>query len=89
MFDANEEKACRRLIELTLEEDLGPGASPDADMAYSKLLSYGVQYVVVGELERAYFPTGVAKWAAERGRLWDIVYDNGGVQIYQLRPDDR
>ena len=32
MFDAAEETACRQMIELALEEDLGPGASPDADI---------------------------------------------------------
>jgi uncharacterized membrane protein len=61
--------------------------SPDADLAYQTLRRYGVQYVIVGELERAYFPRGEAKWAAQRGRLWDLVYENPGVQIYQLRND--
>jgi YYY domain-containing protein len=58
----------------------------DAAVAHRILRYYGASYVVVGPLERAYFPNGTAKWAQGVGRYWTRVYDNGGVQIYRVLP---
>ena len=60
-------------------------ASPDPALAARTFARYGVKYFVLGELERAYFPGGASKWEAQRGILWDVVYENPGVQIYQVR----
>ncbi|HSF62516.1 MAG TPA: DUF2298 domain-containing protein, partial [Gaiellaceae bacterium] len=57
----------------------------DADRAYRLLRRYGAEYLVVGELERAYFPRGQQKWAAREGDFWDLVYRNEGTSIYRLR----
>lgn len=57
----------------------------DPDRAYEILRRYGVEYLVVGGLERAYFPRGQEKWAARVGVLWDLAYSNEGVDVYRLR----
>ncbi len=57
----------------------------DPDLAYRILRRYDAEYLVVGELERAYFPRGQEKWASRVGILWDLVYRNDGVEIYRLR----
>jgi YYY domain-containing protein len=58
----------------------------DPDEAYRLLRRYGVEYVVVGSLERVYFPRGQRKWASREGSLWDLVYRNSGTAIYRVRP---
>jgi YYY domain-containing protein len=58
----------------------------DPERAYRILSRFGVEYLVVGPLERAYFPRGQAKWAAREGVLWTLAYRNEGVEIYRLRP---
>jgi len=59
--------------------------TPDAGRAYRLLERYHVAYIVVGALERAYFPTGAAKWTSGDGRFWSLVYSNPGVQVYRMR----
>lgn len=56
----------------------------NAQQAYRIFEKYGVEYIVVGQLERAYFPGGLDKWAQQRGVLWEPVYENPGVTIYRL-----
>jgi uncharacterized membrane protein len=56
----------------------------DAGEAQRLFARYDVEYFVVGGLERAYYPEGQEKWAAGRGTLWELVYENPGVQIYRL-----
>lgn len=60
----------------------------DAAIAYRILNRFDASYVVVGPLERAYFPQGTAKWAAGEGRYWTLVYENPGVQIYRVESAD-
>jgi uncharacterized membrane protein len=52
-----------------------------------QLLSrYGVKYVYVGDLERAFYPEeGLRKFDAMVGTDLDLVYDRDGVKIYQTR----
>ncbi|MEW5987563.1 MAG: DUF2298 domain-containing protein, partial [Chloroflexota bacterium] len=58
----------------------------DAQQALSILNQYGVQYVYVGPLERAYYsPDGIAKFdlMAAAGQLREV-YRNEGVTIYEV-----
>lgn len=57
----------------------------DPDRAYKILRRYGVEYLVVGRLEHAYFPGGQKKWAEREGVLWTLAFRNDGVEIYRLR----
>ena len=57
----------------------------DPEVAYRLLHKYGTKYIVVGPLERAYFPRGQRKWASRAGSLWDVAYHNAGVTIYRMR----
>ncbi len=59
-------------------------ATQDAMQAYRIFMQHEVRYFVVGPLEQAYFPAGQGKWDAGRGTLWDLVYENPGVRIYQV-----
>jgi YYY domain-containing protein len=57
----------------------------DPERAYRIFRRYDVEYLVVGDLERAYFPRGQKKWATGVGTRWDLVYRNEGTQIYRMR----
>jgi len=58
----------------------------DPAEAHRILTSYGASYVVVGGLERAYFPEGTAKWEEGDGRYWALVYRNPGTRVYRVVP---
>jgi YYY domain-containing protein len=55
-------------------------------VATSALLrKYGVEYIVVGGLERAYYPpAGLAKFEAMVGNGLEVAYRDGGVTIYRV-----
>jgi len=60
--------------------------STDTDEAQRLLQVYGVRYIYVGPLERKYYAgDGLNKFDQNQGRLWDLVYRNDQVQIYQMR----
>jgi YYY domain-containing protein len=64
------------------------GGDPDA--ALNDLRLYGVEYVVVGQLERAlYSPAGLAKFdaMAQSGAI-TTVYDAGDTRIYRVEPKE-
>ena len=47
---------------------------------------YGVEYIVVGQMERAvYGGEALQKFAAETGKLWDKVYDSQDTRIYHVK----
>ena len=52
------------------------------------LAGYGVKYVVVGDLERVFYPgEGLSKFDIMAGQgAAAKVFDNGHTAIYQLRP---
>lgn len=59
---------------------------PAPEVAWRILLRYGVDYLIVGELERIYYsPQGLAKFDRMVGPYLDIVYDQDGVKIYRVR----
>ena len=60
-------------------------SSPTIESAVEFLRKYRVQYVIVGQLERAYYPSqGLGKFQAMAGRELDLVFQNEGVQIYKV-----
>ena len=59
---------------------------PRGDIAYDLLRKYGIEYVYVGQLERAlYDPAGLAKFdaMAAAGQI-ERVYDQNGTCIYRI-----
>ena len=56
-----------------------------ADSAIAFLKKYDVQYIVVGQLERAYYPgDGLDKFEEWDGIFWKEVYREGKTAIYQV-----
>ncbi|NCT22392.1 hypothetical protein GW781_14720, partial [bacterium] len=50
------------------------------------LQKYNVRYIVVGQVEKQYYPAeGLAKFAAYDGALWDEVFRDGETVIYAVR----
>ena len=59
-------------------------STPDVERSLDILRRYQVEYVVVGDLERVYYPApGLEKFdAMARDGLAQVVYENPGVKIY-------
>jgi uncharacterized membrane protein len=58
----------------------------DLSEAKAFLQKYDVHYIVVGQLERAFFPEGLAKFEAQDKELWQAIYRDGETVIYQVLP---
>ena len=55
----------------------------DLAAARDFLREYDVEYIVVGQLERAkYLPEGIEKFPAAAGVLWEEVYSSGDTAVY-------
>lgn len=48
------------------------------------LQKYDVSYIIVGQLERAKYPAGMAKFDEWNGEMWNEVYRDGNTVIYQV-----
>jgi YYY domain-containing protein len=72
------------LVQRRVEEVQRLYRTTDPEAAARILARYGVEYAVVGPLERAYFPEGTAKWAAGEGRYWTLAFESPGVRIYRV-----
>ena len=59
----------------------------DTALALDLMRHYDVRYIYLGELERYYFPDGVAKFETALSPSLDKVFDNGKTAIYRLRDD--
>ncbi|MEA4908932.1 MAG: DUF2298 domain-containing protein [Anaerolineaceae bacterium] len=60
--------------------------SIDETVTRQFLQQYDVEYIVVGQLERAmYTGFGIEKFDAWNGELWDEVYRQGDTVIYRVR----
>jgi uncharacterized membrane protein len=59
--------------------------STDEDAAAAFLRRYGVSYIIVGALERIYYPgPGLAKFEAPGSRRWRAVYRSGATVVYEV-----
>jgi YYY domain-containing protein len=59
--------------------------SPDPQAATSIIQKYGVKLIVVGGLERAYYPAaGLAKFDKMVGQGLEVAYQDGSVTIYRV-----
>jgi uncharacterized membrane protein len=57
----------------------------DIEAACAFLRAHQVSYIIVGQLERAYYQgPGLDKLAAGEGKLWRAVYHDGVTTIYQV-----
>jgi YYY domain-containing protein len=74
------------MISKRLEDLQKAYSTTDPRQAYDIFAKYGVQYFVVGRLERAYYPAGQAKWERQSESRWEVVYQNPGVAIYRVLP---
>ncbi|MCG2768639.1 MAG: DUF2298 domain-containing protein, partial [Anaerolineae bacterium] len=60
----------------------------DVDEALQLLRRYGVSYVYVGELEKAYYDAGgLTKFDDMIGNYLDVAYSNESVKIYRVREE--
>jgi YYY domain-containing protein len=60
----------------------------DPDRARSILDQFGVEYIIVGQLEHALYPgPGLDKFDAFDGVLWEEVYHNEDTVIYRVKND--
>jgi uncharacterized membrane protein len=58
----------------------------DVDEAIRFLEQYDVEYIIVGQQERARYPgPGLDKFQNQEGVYWDAVYQDGDTRIYQVR----
>ena len=58
----------------------------DVGQARSILRRYDVQYVIVGAVERNYYPGGMAKFQDGLGGALELAYQNPGMQIWHVIP---
>jgi uncharacterized membrane protein len=57
----------------------------DKDLAKAILEKYDVEYIIVGQLERAiYSLEGIAKFIDLDGTMWHEVYHDGNTVIYKV-----
>ena len=62
-------------------------ASPDVQSAVKFLHAYDVGYVIVGQVERLYYPpVGIEKFANGLNGALEPVYTNPSLTIYKVRP---
>ena len=61
----------------------------DTDFARNVLKKYGVEYVIVGSVERAYYSEeGIEKFNSGLGGVLELVYSNAGTQVWHVIPQD-
>ena len=58
--------------------------SDDLDRVQAIMNEYDIDYIVVGQLERAIYAAGLEKFAAQDDVMWDLVYSQQETQIYRV-----
>jgi uncharacterized membrane protein len=57
----------------------------DLEQAVNFLRKYDVRYIILGQQERGHYPgSGLDKFEAAEGVLWDEVYRDGDTVIYEV-----
>ena len=76
-----------QLVEDRIAEIASFYTTTDGQAARDFLKKYNVEYVVLGQLERAEYPgPGLDKFEQYDGKLWASVYREGDTVIYQVLP---
>jgi uncharacterized membrane protein len=76
-----------RLVEQRNEQVDAFYSDADAGQALRLIRQYGVEYVIVGRLERLYYPqTGLAKFETGLGGALEVAFENEELTIYRVRP---
>jgi uncharacterized membrane protein len=61
-------------------------STTDIEAAKDFLDRYQVEFIILGQLEKAVYPSeGLAKFEEFSGKLWDVVYETADTRIYQVR----
>lgn len=60
----------------------------DIQVARTILRRYYVEYVIVGNVERNYYPGGLAKFEDGLGGALELAYENPGIQIWHVIPEE-
>jgi uncharacterized membrane protein len=60
--------------------------TPSGELAKLFLDKYKVKYIVVGQLERIYYPGGLFKFDTYNGLYWQKIYQDGQTSIYEVLP---
>jgi YYY domain-containing protein len=66
--------------------------TPEIEWARAFLKKYQVKYIIVGQLERNYYPPlenqpdGLIKFQQFEGKYWKAVYHNANTTIYEVMP---
>jgi uncharacterized membrane protein len=57
----------------------------DVEFALRFIRKYNIEYIIVGQLERAVYPQeGLAKFLAYNQQYWQLVYSEGLTDIYRV-----
>jgi YYY domain-containing protein len=60
-------------------------ATTDLKIAKDFIKTYNVEYIIVGQVERGYFPgDGLEKFVSQNGILWNAIYEKDEMVIYQV-----
>jgi uncharacterized membrane protein len=71
--------------ERAAEVDAFYGVSNVAE-AQAFLRKYRVSYVILGQLERLYYPEALRKFQSSLGGVLEVVYENEDLTIYRVKP---
>jgi YYY domain-containing protein len=61
-------------------------STTDIQSAVDFISQYDVEYIILGQLERAIYPSeGLMKFEEFSGKLWDVVYEAADTRIYKVK----
>lgn len=59
-------------------------STDDLDQVQKIIERYGIDYIIVGQLEEALYDIGLKKFSAYDGTLWETVYSRQDTTIYKI-----